>query len=150
MFNNNYNIVDTNKISFNKMVDEVYLLIDYNKKKKIILPIIDVKIETNRLYWKNVKCLLTSINRCPDHFLLFLKYELNNKDINWISALSIENGLIIHQKYPKLKNLKEVINKYIDNFVICSSCNSYNTLLNKFMCKKYSFSCMDCGMNKCM
>ena len=150
MLNNNYNIINMNEISFNKMVDNAYQLMEINKKKKIILPNMDIEIESNRLYWKNVECFLKLINRCPDHFLNFLKYEFNNKDINWLSALSIKDGLIIHQKYPKLKALKDMINKYIEIFVICSSCNSYNTLLNKFISKKYQFICSDCGMNKCI
>ena len=138
--------------SFNKMVDEVYLLMEINKKKKIILPNYGVEIETNRLYWKNVNTFLTLCNRNDnyDNFLHFLQYELNNKDINWLSAQSIENGLIIHQKYPKLKNLREVVNKYVEHYVICSSCNSSNTVLNKFLSKKFQFICLECGMNKCI
>jgi len=151
----NYNIYNINELSFNNMVDEVYKLNSFHhekKKRKIKLPNFEVEIEVNRLYWKNVNNFLIAFNRTltHDHFLIFLQNELNNKEINWLSANSLENGLIIHQKHPKLNILKEVINKYIDNFVICPSCYSSNTIINKFINKKYKFVCNECGVNKCI
>ena len=82
------------------------------------------------------------------HFLNFIKSELNNNNINWISASNINEGLLIHQKFFKLNIFKEILNKYIYIYVICSSCNSTNTLLNKFICKTNKFICLNCGMNK--
>jgi translation initiation factor 2 beta subunit (eIF-2beta)/eIF-5 len=146
----NYDIIDIENLTFNKMIDEVYSIIIINKiKKKINLPNLNVEIETNRLYWKNIKEFLDIINRSLDHFLNYLKYELNNKEINMISS-SVNDGLIIHQKHPKLKSLIDVRNKYIELYVLCSSCNSYNTTLNKYISKKYIFNCYNCGMNKCI
>ena len=145
----NYDIINIENLSFNKMVDEVYSIININKIKKINLPNFDVKIETNRIHWKNIKDFLDKINRTIEHFLNYLKYELNNKEINMVSSM-LEDGIIIHQKYPKLKSLIDVRNKYIELYVLCSSCKSYNTTLNKYILKKYNFNCSNCGMNKCI
>ena len=147
---NYYDIININEYTFLTMIDNVYSLVDLKKKKNIILPEYTVIIEPTRIYWKNAHAFLLTLNRNYEHLLNFLKNELNNIDINWVSTQSLDDGLIIHQKYPKIKILKEVINKYIDNYVICSSCNSSNTLLNKFILKKYQFTCNECGMNKCI
>ena len=148
---NTYNIIDNvNSISFENMLNNTYNLINIHKQNKLILPNMDVIINTNKLYWNNVYDFLKLINRNEDHFLNFLKYELNNKEINWISTLSIEDGLIIHEKFPKLNKIIEVRNKYISQYVICSSCNSYNTVLNKFIFKKYKFLCLNCNLSKCI
>lgn len=148
---NTYNIIDNiNTISFEDMLNNTYNFININKQNKLILPNMDVIINTNKLYWKNVQEFLKLINRNEDHFLNFLKYELNNKEINWISALSIEEGLIIHVKFPKLTKIIEVRNKYISQYVICTSCNSHNTILDKFMSKKYKFQCLSCNLSKCI
>jgi translation initiation factor 2 beta subunit (eIF-2beta)/eIF-5 len=147
---NSYEIINMNELSFNKMIDEIYTIININKsKKKIQLPNLNVDIETNRLYWKNINEFLDLINRPIEHFINYLKYELNNKEINMITS-SLEDGIIIHQKYPKLKKIIDVRNKYIEIYVICSSCNSYNTTLTKYISKTYNFKCLNCDMYKCI
>ena len=66
-----------------------------------------------------------------------------------VSSL-LDDGIIVHQKYPKLKKIIDVRNKYIEIYVICSSCSSYNTTLTKYISKKYNFKCLDCDMCKCI
>ena len=140
--------------NFNKMVDEVYYLLEKenqnNKINKLVLPKFDISIEPTRLIWTNVNIILEIINRCSEHFLNFLKYEMNNKEIYWISANNINEGLIIHGKRQKYKDITDIVNKYINLCVICQSCKKYNTVLKKFISKKYNFNCLDCGMEKCI
>jgi len=142
------------ELNFNEMVDKVYFILDkdiqINKINKIILPKFDIIIETTRLIWKNINDFLNIINRQPEHFIEFLKYELNNKEIYWISANNINDGLIIHGKRQKLKDINDIANKYINLCVICFSCKKNNTILKKFISKKYNFICLDCGLEKCI
>ncbi len=90
---------------------------------------------------------LNILNRSSEHFMLFLKNELCDKEINWYSSNKLD-GIIIHGKCQKNANIMELIKKYINIFVICSSCKKINTELTKITLKKYNFKCLYCGMNK--
>lgn len=138
--------------SFQEMLDNSYELLnnENNNKFKLILPNFNIKIEITRLQWFNVYDFLNILNRPSEHFINFLKYELNNKNINWINSNSIEDGLIIHGKKQSIKDIKDIVNKYINYFVICISCKKYNSILDKFTSIKYNFKCLDCGMTKCI
>ena len=134
---------------FNDMLDEAYKVLEYNEPVvyNLNLPQIDIEITASRLYWKNLNEYLKIINRPPDHFMSFIKNELCDRDINWYSN-NIIDGIIIQGKYLKQNNIMELIKKYINTCVICSSCNSPNTELNKSLGKKYIFNCIQCNMTK--
>lgn len=134
--------------NFNIMVDEAYKILNNdNFINNIILPKIECEINSTRLYWKNIIKYLDIINRSHEHFLLFLKNELYNKEINWYSA-NKNDGIIIHGKYIKQSQISDLIKKYINLFVICPSCKNTNTELNKMTIKKYEFKCLACKMTK--
>jgi translation initiation factor 2 beta subunit (eIF-2beta)/eIF-5 len=133
---------------FNAMVDEAYELLENNDTiQNLVLPKIDTEISITRMYWKNIMDYLNIINRSPDHFIIFLKNELCNKEINWYSG-NKEDGIIIHGKRQKNSDILELIKKYINIYVICSSCKKLNSELNKITNKKYEFKCLDCEMTK--
>ena len=134
--------------NFNFMVDEAYDMLENNiVEHNLILPKIQTEISVTRLYWKNIMDYLNIINRCPDHFMIFLKNELCNKEINWYSG-NKNDGIIIHGKCQKNSVILELIKKYINIFVICQSCKKINTELIKLTFKKYEFKCLTCGMTK--
>ena len=146
MDNIEINTIDNN---FNNMLDEAYKILD-NKDSMIYnlnLPQINIEITTSRVYWKNLNEYLTILNRSFDHFMIFIKNELCDRNINWYSN-NKEDGIIIHGKYLKLNNITELIKKYINLYVICQSCNSPNTELTKIISKKYNFNCINCNMTK--
>ena len=137
-------------ITFENMVNEAYQQLDRESRgETLILPPPVTCIETTRLHWKNVKEYLRVIRRHPDHFMSFLKKEIPGKEINWFSG-SKSDGLIIHGKRQNNKELTELSLKYIDTFVICSSCKHADTHLIKESSKNYQFECLDCGMKKYM
>lgn len=134
-------------MDFNTMLDDAYNQIEQKKKNKLIIPSLVTEKTATRLHWLNTNQFLHSINRTPDHLLLFLKSELANKEINWVSS-TIDDGLIIHGKKIKSTDISDLILKYVNHYVICSSCKSSDTLLNKFNSKKYEFICTNCNMIK--
>jgi translation initiation factor 2 beta subunit (eIF-2beta)/eIF-5 len=128
---------------FETMVNEVYEHLNvHSKGELLILPKIDVDINTTRLHWKNVKEYLKVIKRHPDHFLKFLRNELPGKSINWFSG-SKSDGLIFLGKFQKQQYIITLIKKYIDVYVICPSCKLADTMMNK-----EEFHCNDCGFKK--
>jgi translation initiation factor 2 subunit 2 len=135
---------------FMTLVDEAYSKLEKESKlTNIILPNFNIEISTTRIHWKNVVEILNTINRSEDHFMSFIKCEFVNKEIAWYSA-NKSDGLIIHGKYKKKNEITNIVNKYINNYVICSSCKSYNTLLHKHSNKQYEFECVHCGCKKIM
>jgi translation initiation factor 2 beta subunit (eIF-2beta)/eIF-5 len=138
-----------NLFNFNLLVDEVYNKLE-NKSNNInvlILPNLICECFTTKIVWKNINEYLNTINRNDEHFLKFLRFECHGKNISWNSN-NKDDGLVFHNM-KKQKEIKELSIKYINNYVICSSCNKYNTNLNKNKdVKKYEFICLDCGYYK--
>jgi translation initiation factor 2 beta subunit (eIF-2beta)/eIF-5 len=138
----------TNLFNFNLLVDEVYdKICKKNDNNILILPNLIYESYTTKIIWKNVTEYLNIINRDVDHFLMFLKFELHGKIISWYSN-NKDEGIIFHH-IKKRKEINELSIKYVNNYVICNSCNKYNTLLQKNKdIKKYEFICLECGYNK--
>jgi translation initiation factor 2 beta subunit (eIF-2beta)/eIF-5 len=127
--------------NFETMVNEAYNNLEEYKDEILIIPKIETEILPTRLHWKNVKEYLKVINRDPEHFMTYIKYELSGKEINWYSN-SKSDGLIIHGRNQK-KEISDIAIKYINDHVICSSCKKTNTTITKS-----EFECLVCGMKK--
>jgi translation initiation factor 2 beta subunit (eIF-2beta)/eIF-5 len=135
-------------MDFNTLVNNAYLILDQQSRgENLILPDIIIEIGTTRLHWKNVKDFLKIIQRHPDHFMDWLKSELPSQEINWFSG-SKADGLIIHGKRQKKSDITDMALKYVNNYVICSSCKHADTKMIKINHKQWEFECMDCGMKK--
>ena len=135
--------------NFELMVNEAYDLLDTYSEDKLVLPKIESEINVNRLYWKNIIEYLNIMNRHPDHFIIFLKNELSNKEIHWYSGNKAD-GIIIHGKHLKNTKIIDIIKKYINMYIVCLCCKKLNTELNKITSKIYEFKCLCCGMTKCI
>ena len=136
------------QISFEDMVNNAYMLLNTNNNKEfLILPQIKIDIEPTRIHWKNVKEYLVLIKRNPMHFMQFLKLNFLGKSIDWTSE-SISTGLFIHGKKIKENDIKNIMIKYINEYVICNDCKKSNTSLMKSDLKKYLFKCNECGVSK--
>jgi len=132
---------------FNKLANDAYHILDQQYKSgNLTLPEVNVEIEPTRLHWKNVKEFLKLVRRHPDHFMNWLKTELPNQEINWFSG-SKSDGLIIHGKRQKKSNITNMILKYVNTFIICTSCKHADTIMTKSN-KHWEFECIDCGMKK--
>ena len=136
------------EFNFEILVNEAYETLDqkYNGNM-LILPEIIVEINKVRLHWKNVKNYLRIINRHPDHFIDWLKSERPGYELNWYSG-SKADGLIIHGKRQRKSDISDLALKYVNNYVICSSCVQVNTVMIKTVSKQYLFECLICGMKK--
>jgi translation initiation factor 2 subunit 2 len=130
---------------FDNMLNELYDNLEQtNDTTKIILPepIIIKNGSTNM--WKNVKAFLKITKKPPDHFVIFIRNEANCH-VNWISE-SKSDGLIFSIKKLKKEFLIDQMNKYLKEYVICKSCKSINTIIQKDkQIRKYNFICLNCN-----
>ncbi len=129
--------------SFLVMLDKIYNNMDQNKNvDKFILPDPELIKNGNNIHWKNVKDFLKLVKRQPDHFLNYLGSQLSCK-VNWISE-SKSHGLIIYKKI-KSPQIIDIMKNYLVNYVICKSCKSSNTYLEKDKTiRTYNFICTNC------
>jgi len=134
-------------IDFDEMVDDIYSNLTRTKSNSLKLPNNVIEFLPTKIYWKNVKDILDIINRDPHHFLDYIKNQYTNREIQWYSG-DFNDGLIIHGKNLKNNDIINITHKYINTFVICSSCMSNDTIMTKSHLKKYNFICNNCKMNK--
>lgn len=133
--------------SFNEMLTDAYMSLDHKDEIKLKIPPIMLTSTSTKSYWTNIIEYTNIINRDEDHFLIFLRHELNNNNINWYSS-DKKDGIIIHSKYIKKQTIMTNAKKYIERYVICESCKSVNTVCDKLSNKKYEFKCLHCFMTK--
>ncbi len=133
------------EIEFNEMLDYVYANIENKQKSqnvhKLIVPVPVIEYSTTKTYWKNVKKILMTINRSPEHFIDFIQSEMKTGD--WLSS-SKSDGIVLIGKF-KIDKITSILQMYIKKYVICNICNSSNTSLEKN--KDLRFNMIKC--NKC-
>jgi translation initiation factor 2 subunit 2 len=130
--------------SFEQMLVELYDNLDQNNEVfKISLPEPNIIKNGSNVIWKNVKDFLRITKRPPDHFLSFLRKE-GTVVINWISD-SKSDGLIFSQKKLRPDFLIDQMKTYLKEYVICKSCKSINTYIERDkQIRKYNFICKNC------
>lgn len=137
--------------TFESSVDEAYeelKLCNLNNKTKIKLPKFEFDNSTSsRFHWSNIVDICNTMNRDSDHFKSWLKNELVDKDISWLSG-SKSDGIIIHGKGLQKPTIVNLVIKYSNIYVICSSCKTIETTMCKIARKQYKFKCSNCGMEK--
>jgi translation initiation factor 2 subunit 2 len=129
--------------NFNEMLDDVYGELDSltSNTAKLIVPNPVIEKSTTNTYWKNVKKILQQINRPPEHFIDFLNKELKTGE--WISA-SKSDGIVMIGKFSSTQ-IMHVISNYIKKYVVCTICNSTDTILDKNKdLRSYFVSCNKC------
>ena len=129
-------------MEFENMLDEIYNNLEIKKKNKLILPNIEVNITTTNTYWTNIKKLLKTIKRGPDHFVQIMNKEL--VETNWKTA-SKSDGIVMIGKVKK-EQLTKFTQNYIRTYVLCKVCKSHNTILQKNpTIRKYQLKCNNCN-----
>lgn len=129
--------------SFEVMLDELYNNLEQkNNVTKFIIPEpVLIKSGNNNL-WKNVKDFLKLAKRPPDHYVDYLTDQLSCK-ANWLTE-SKSHGLIIYKKI-KPDVLTENMKNYLKEYVLCKSCKSSDTYIEKDKTiRKYNFICTNC------
>ena len=131
-------------LNFYEMLDYIYSQIDIKEETKLVLPNLDLKFSGSKCHWKNIKLILRKINRNPEHF--FNNFEKDFSNIYWKTS-SKSDGLVIEEKTNKTKIINS-LQRYINSFVICNSCKSYNTVIIKDNKKRINlFQCNNCQSN---
>ena len=136
--------------SFENMLDNVYSnMVQYNESLNITLQEPEIIKSGHNYIWKNVKEYLKITKRPPNHFLSFLTSETTSK-VNWITE-SKSDGIIFNQKKITSVILINLMKKYLKEAVICKSCKSMNTYIEKDKnVRKYNFVCLNCNNEYCL
>ena len=131
-------------MDFEQRLIEVYEnLGGTDKLDELVLPDPIIKIDTRNTKWTNVKKFLQAIKRPPDHFISFLRIQLDPVEVNQITD-KLSDGIILIGKH-NIKILSPLLEKYINEYVICNLCKSYNTKIKKNdSTRKFEFKCKDC------
>ena len=131
--------------NFEEMLDFILPNIE-NTIEKLILPNLEITTSNTRLDFININSIADTINRDSEHIIFILK-KYTGKNIQWLSSNKSE-GVYMDGKKLKAKYLQDLILKYVNEYVVCSSCMNTNTTLNKDKdTKKFKFTC-SCGFFK--
>lgn len=128
-------------MEFQNMLDNIYDQLGEATSKKLVLPNPVIETSTTNTYWKNIKKILQTINRPPDHFVDYMNKEIGN--VNWMSS-SKSDGLVMIGKYKKQK-ISNLLCNYMNQYVICNICSSSDTTISKNKnIKGYRLYCKKC------
>ena len=129
--------------NFNDMLNDVYADLDNitSNTNKLIIPNPVIEKSTTNTYFKNVKKILQSINRPPEHFIEFFSKELKTGE--WATS-SKADGIVMIGKFTNTQ-IMHVISEYIKKYVVCNICNSTDTILDKNKeLRSYYLQCNKC------
>ena len=129
--------------TFEDMLDDLYNNLDLKKSNpRIVLPEPVLIKSGHKTIWKNPNEFLVIFNRNQNDLSNFINSE-TNATINWISE-SVLDGCIFSSKVKK-EYIYEVFKKYVNERVICKSCKSMDTVLERIQeLRKYNFKCNNC------
>jgi translation initiation factor 2 subunit 2 len=85
---------------------------------------LQVTLTGNRTVITNFKEICDYLNRDPQHVLKFLSAEL-------ATAATIEGGRIVFQGKFSDDGLTKLLNRYVQDFVICPACTRPDTKITK-------------------
>ena len=97
-------------MDFTNMIDTIYDQLEDSTSNKLVLPNPVIEISTTNTYWKNIKKILQTINRPPDHFVDYMNKEIGN--VNWLSS-SKSDGLVIIGKYKPAVSIFLLLRKIL-------------------------------------
>lgn len=86
------------------------------------MPKIDANIEGNRTFVKNFKEVAGLLNRKEGHLLKFLTNELGTSG-------NVEGSRAIFQGKHTRAQIQKSLERYVDNYVFCSTCGKPDTKL---------------------
>ena len=136
-------------ISFEEMLDEAYNKLNLEKGAKLVIPKIDITVQTNnKTVWNNAKDIIKTLKRdgVSEHLISFFRKEIN-KPINW-KTNNKDDGIMIENR-TNFKILNNLLRKYIEESVVCKSCRSIDTRLKKnSKTRLWEFTCKSCGQKE--
>lgn len=117
-----------------ELLNRGYEKINIKKSKNIFIPP-QIKIQNKRTYITNINDICQCIKRDINDVIEFINDKL-------VISIICNEGLKINNIYNE-QQIKEVLSKYIKNYVICKSCKSINTIIN-IKNKQKILKCNDC------
>ena len=136
-------------MNFEDMVEIAYNEMGQPRKQRIVIPELSIEITPTRGRWLNVLPFCESINHKSNIILEYLKKEMKGKNVAWFSP-NEDDGILIIAKKTKKQDIITLVEKYVTNFVNCSSCNNAISTLTKTDGKYYNYECLTCGFTKCI
>jgi translation initiation factor 2 subunit 2 len=141
--------VDTPLYSYSLLLDRVYQLLNEknpnvsNIKKYKLPPIQLIKNGTKKIVWINFNEICSIINRSLEHIFQYFIAELGVEgSIDELQQFNIKG------KFAPLY-IESILRKYIIEYVLCLSCQSFNTKLTKDKISRlYFLFCNDCACSK--
>lgn len=107
------------------------------QSERLKIPSVDVIVVGNRTLLRNFREIASIINRDPEHLLKFLCKEAG-------SAGALKDDIAeIHGKFDRT-TLNKLIERYVQNFVLCKVCMRPDTHLKKYGRFLY-IECDACG-----
>lgn len=94
------------------------------KKSRFKPPKPDTRIEGNRTYINNWHQVVTALDRNEEHLLKFMTKELG-------TSASIEGQRAVFSGKHYHGTMKELLKRYIEEYVICPECGKPDTRLEK-------------------
>ena len=134
---------------YQTMLDRVYELLNKNNpeisniKKYKLPPIQIIKNGPKKIIWVNFNEICKCMNRTVEHLFQYFLSELGAE-----GSLDDHVRFIIKGRFAPLY-IESILRKYIQEYVLCTSCGSFNTRLTKdSVSRLYFLFCNDCVCSK--
>jgi len=134
---------------YQTMLDRVYELLNKNNpeisniKKYKLPPIQIIKNGPKKIIWVNFNEICKCMNRTVEHLFQYFLSELGAE-----GSLDEHVRFIIKGRFAPLY-IESILRKYIQEYVLCTSCGSFNTRLTKdSVSRLYFLFCNDCVCSK--
>ncbi len=121
----------SNDEQYSVMLDRIYELLRENNPeysgtdKHVIKKPKVVKVSAKKSAWINFQDICNSMARSSDHVYQFILAELGTE-----GSIAGGSQLILKGKYND-KNIETLLTKYVNEYVVCGSCKSWQTELVK-------------------
>ncbi|KAG7571370.1 hypothetical protein FFLO_00722 [Filobasidium floriforme] len=112
-----------------------------DKKKLTLVPPQVTREGTKKTMFANLAEICRRMHRQPKHLMEFLFAELGTS-----GSVDAQQRLIIKGRYTQ-KSMENVLRRYIVEYVVCKTCKSPDTLLNKEN-RLYFITCESCGSRR--
>jgi|LakMenEpi03Aug12_release.lakeMendotaPanAssembly.Ray.scaffolds.fasta_scaffold18050_11 translation initiation factor 2 subunit 2 len=125
----------------------VYTKMQDNKVEKQVIvsaPIIEI-LGNKKSVFVNFFNICDSIRRDPEHVSKFIMSEISSQTtVN-------SNKQLVMKGYFSSKKIDTVIKKYIDGYVTCFMCNSFDTFIERDKIIRIDFMhCCNCNASRCV
>jgi translation initiation factor 2 beta subunit (eIF-2beta)/eIF-5 len=134
--------------NFELMLTQLYQQLDGDDDNEIAIskkiPHPKINSAARKIHWENYYPTVKAMNRDFTHFQIYIQNELGiNTSLK--NVMNIKEGLIMHTKCRD-KQLKSLLGKYYTSYVICKSCGSDDTEMEKLkdIAKLYQIKCNSC------